>query len=273
MMRTGRAALGLALAVLVSGGLSPAQQESQAGDAVAFEGQISGTVYTSDKGYVSGTSVAVVGGKDPTIRGTNTDTRGRYAIKGLPRDQYAVLVMDPSGHLLRKDRVNVRPLFRNLVDFITGPPGAPEPVLPSLPGGETVELPSFTLEVELVSREGQPLAEAWVTAAPLSDEYSSRRARSDSGGELIFPDLPAGYYRLSARALGQVTWSLGPLLLQGPEDRRLQLSLVPFPLGHEERIENLIVPIQPARPEAFDAETAPAAAAEGDGEDPSESDS
>lgn len=260
---TGRsAATAMALTALFALAAPLAAQEAAGRPAndLAFEGQISGTVFDQAKHPVSGASVAVLGAEGSTIHASNTDTRGRYALKGLARDEYAVLVMDPSGTLLRKDKVRVRPLFRNLVDFVTGPAGAQQPVQPALPGGESHNLPPFDLKVSMETQDGVPVSEAWFTAAPLSGEHPVRRARTSATGELLLEGLPAGYYRFTARALGHVTWSLGPLLMQGQEERELLLTLMPFPLGHKERIENLLVPVQPALPDRFEEETAPAAA-------------
>ncbi len=222
--------------------------------ALPFSGQISGTVYSHAKRFVTGVSVAVTGTSGATIRGSSTDEDGRYAIKGLERDEYAVLVVEPDGALVRKDRVSVRPLFRNLVDFILAPPGAPQPPLPRLPASASAGSAGFTLDVTLRSREAQSVPEAWVIVSPLHEGTSSRRARTDTHGSARLEGLPPGYYRLSARALGHVTWSLGPLLMEGDSPKRLEVSLLPFPLGHEERIEDLLVPIEPATPDRFEAE-------------------
>jgi hypothetical protein len=248
----------------------PAAGEPSAPDPVAFEGQISGTISTGPRSAVSGATVAVIGEGQTTIHGSNTDSKGRYAIRGLPRDEYAVLVMDPSGTLLRKDGVSVRPLFRNLVDFQVEAAGSPQPIMPSLPAETAAELPPFSLLVQLASRDGLPVTEAWFTAAPLQEDQPARRARSDAAGNVSLEALPAGYYRFIARGLGHVTWSIGPVLMQGEGTRELHLTMIPFPLGHQERIENLVVPIDPASPETFDSELQPASAsADANAPDPS----
>lgn len=232
--------------------------------ALSFSGQISGTVYSQSRDTLSGTAVAVVGSSGDTIRGSSTDERGHYVVKGLEKDEYSVLVMDPSGALIRKDRVNVRPLFRNLVDFILAPPGAPLPPQPSLPGGSADPGTGFTLEVMLSESDGSPVPEAWVTVAHVEEGAPARRARTDARGTVTLDSLAPGYYRLAARALGHVTWSLGPVLLQGDSPKKLQVSLLPFPLGHEERVEDLIVPVEPATPGKFLEESPPSPAAESD---------
>ncbi len=235
-----------------------------------FSGQISGTVYSHAKKFVTGVSVAVVGTSGATIRGSSTDEGGHYAIKSLERDEYAVLVMEPDGALVRKDRVSVRPLFRNLVDFILTPPGSPQPPLPHLPASATAGSAGFTLDVTLRSREAQSVPEAWVIVSPLTEGISSRRARTDTHGSAHLEGLIPGYYRLSARALGHVTWSLGPLLLEGDSPKKLEVFLLPFPLGHEERIEDLLVPVEPATPDRFEAErpAQPASSSDPNGSDP-----
>jgi hypothetical protein len=266
-MKTGCLLAAMTLVALM--GMPAANAAPRNGDAPAsalpFSGQISGTVFTRTRGIVGSASVVVVGSSGERLYGTSTDEHGRYAVKGLEKDDYAILVMDPSGTLLRKGNVKVRPLFRNLVDFVTEPPGAPEPLLPRLPEPPAGQRPQdLSVTTTLVTKEGLPISEAWVNVVPLQGEAPSQRARSDPRGNVRLAGLSTGYYRITARALGHVTWSLGPLLLEGGGEKSLKLILLPFPLGHREKIENLLVPVEPATPDAFAAETRPEAVTTGD---------
>lgn len=226
--------------------------ESDAGKALASAGQISGTVLSADRKPVTGTSVAVVNEATAEIHGTNTNQRGRYSIKGLIHGTYSVIVMDPGGGLLRKEQVNVRPLFRNLVDFITEPEGAP-PALPRT--SKTFQAPSGIEPISLTGliRElgGNPIPEAWVTLTPESGTQPSLRARTDVAGKFKLIQVSPGLFRIRVRALGHITWSLGPVRIEAQDPGTLVLGMVNFPLGHPETLENLLVPVEPATPEEF----------------------
>lgn len=239
------------------------QAQAQAHNALAFSGQISGNVYTRDKKMLSGTTVAVVGSSGDSLHGSSTDPKGHYAVGDLEKDDYSVIVVPPSGAVLRKDGVRVRPLFRNLVDFVVDPGGPPAAMPPQIPEAVAEKGGTFALAVHLTTTEGRTVPEARVTVARVQGDAGSLTARTDAGGDAGFTGLRTAYYRITVRALGHVTWSLGPVLLQGSGAKSLDVRLMPFPLGHKEKIENLVVPIDPASPAAFDAEKPPEGAPSG----------
>ena len=267
-----RAASLLAAAIFLAGtpGVSaaaddnaPAPGQAPARNALAFSGQISGNVYTRDKKMLSGATVAVVGSSGDALHGSSTDPKGHYAVGDLEKDDYSVIVVPPSGAVLRKDGVSVRPLFRNLVDFVVDAGGPPAAMPPQIPDAVAEKGGTFALSVHLTSTEGRSVPEARVTVARVQGEGGSLTARTDAGGDAGFSGLRTAYYRITVRALGHVTWSLGPVLLQGSGAKSLDVRLMPFPLGHKEKIENLVVPIDPATPAAFDAEKPPEGAPSG----------
>lgn len=247
-------ALAVILASSASGTAQETNQPAGTSSPLTFSGRISGTVLTEGRELVQGASVAAIADGGRALFGSSTDERGRYAVKSLQRSTYSVLVTNPGGGILRKDNVRVRPLFRNLVDFITeAPTGLPgvyrHPLPVGMADGETLHLTG-----ELVTPENVGIAEAWVTVTGLSDESQSMRARTDVEGRFRLLNVPAGHYRIHAQALGHITWSLGPILLLGGEETTLNLILLPFPLGHQESLEDLVVPVEPAAPERFEKE-------------------
>jgi hypothetical protein len=249
MRRSALAAAALTAAALAAPGLR-AEERAPAGT-----GQISGSVLSPSRQPVRGASVAVLPESGSTLHGTSTGDDGRYALRNLEPGVYSVLVLDPGGALLRKDRVHARPLFRNLVDFVApaaAPGGAHLPSLAPAPGGEAP--PAFDLHGLVLSAEGAPVPEAWAAVAPVGTEAPTLRARTDAEGKFRLLRIPCGYYRITVRSLGRVTWSLGPLLFGEPGERSLKLTLLPFMLGQPENPEDLLVPLDPATPEAFEKE-------------------
>ncbi len=248
-----------ALSLLLCAGAAALAQQApepeESASTLAFSGQISGTVYTAQNQPVQGASVVVIDEEGDSVHGSSTNPRGRYILTNLQRATYSVLVMDPGGNVLRKDRVRVRPLFRNLVDFVTEPEGSPPAhvhPLPPPPGGE--EPPTLDLKGTLVTTDDEPIPEAWVTVSAMSEEEYTLRARTDAEGRFRLLRVPPGHYRISARALGHITWSLGPILLRGGKEVALRLSLLPFPLGHPENLEDMAIPVEPVPPEKFEKE-------------------
>jgi hypothetical protein len=199
--------------------------------------------------------VALIPDGGEEIYGTSTGEDGRYGLRNLRTASYAVLVMDPGGSVLRKERVNVRPLFRNIVDFVTEPTGAPPPHVPPVPPPEG-EAPPQVLDIAgiFVTSAGEPISEAWLQLRPMGIEAPLLRAQTDAEGRFRLLRVQAGYYRVTARALGHVTWSMGPLLLEPGRNVELRLTLLPFLLGHPLSPEDFIVPASPIPPEEFEKE-------------------
>jgi len=244
----------MACATLVAGliATAPGAEETKAPDT---SGQVSGTVVSPARKFVPGASVALVPEAGGELYGTSTAEDGRYALKNLKTASYAILVMDPTGTVLRKERVNVRPLFRNLVDFVTEPAGSPPPHVPALPPpGDGAAPAPIDIAGSLATTEGKPISEAWVSLRPMGVEAPLLRARTDAEGRLRLLHVQGGYFQITARALGHVTWSLGPILLEPGHDVTLRLTLLPFPLGQPMTPEDFLVPTSPIPPEVFEKE-------------------
>jgi hypothetical protein len=240
--------------MLLASSLPPATALA-AGDATPA-GQVSGTILTPAHQVVKGASVALIPEAGGVLYGASTGEDGRYALRNLANGSYAILVMDPGGNILRKDRVNVRPLFRNLVDFITEPAGAPPPHLPALqPPAEGATPATIDVTGSVITADDQPISEAWLTLRPMGGEAPLLRARTDAEGHFRLLHVQGGYFQITARGLGHVTWTLGPILLEPGHNLSVRLTLLPFLLGHPMNPEDFLVPVSPIPPEAFEKES------------------
>ena len=247
-------------AALLAAVLLPAGPSARAQEGV---GQVNGTVLDKDRKGVAGLAMALIPKTGPTISGTTTDESGRYAFKGLAADTYSVLMRLPSGGVARKDGIRVRPLFRSIVDFNVAtdvPAGSiPAPLAAAPPSvaapGSTAPAPGdppgdagFSLACALAGPDREPVPDAVVTLTPVSGRGRLRRARTGPDGGARIDDVPAGDYRIAARAAGFMSWSLGPIALSGPGGLRLSLSMVPFPMGFPGTLEDLLIPAEPIPP-------------------------
>jgi len=219
-------------------------------------GQVSGTIITPSRQVVKGASVALIPEGGGELYGTSTGEDGRYALRNLANGSYAILVMDPDGNILRKERVNVRPLFRNLVDFITEPAGAPPPHIPALQPPGAGEAPA-TIDITglVITNDDRPISEAWLTLRPMGIEAPLLRARTDAEGRFRLLHVQGGSFQITARGLGHVTWTIGPLLFEPGRNVVVRLTLLPFLLGHPMNPEDFLVPVSPLPPEAFERES------------------
>jgi len=213
-------------------------------------GQLNGTIFDERNKGIAGLSIALVSEQGSTLYGTNSGEEGRYAFKGLEAGVYSVVVAFPAGGVERKDGIRVRPLFRSIVDFhVSRPPTEgtiPAPRAQADPDAEAAK--SLSIRCLLLDPDRQPVPDIHVSLTPVDGTGRLERARTDPDGACILPDVEAGDYRLSASAPGYMTWSLGPLRLEGEGRLSLSLLLVPFPMGFPGTIEDLLIPPDPIPP-------------------------
>src|SRR2546427_935856 len=85
-------------------------------------GTIVGAVYDAKKKPLSGWMVQLSArGQDGQLRDTGTNDKGQYVFKDLPAGTYDIEVGAGEGAARKKGRIEVRPPFRNIVDFEVGP--------------------------------------------------------------------------------------------------------------------------------------------------------
>jgi hypothetical protein len=212
-------------------------------------GQVNGTVFGQGQKGVVGLAVALIPQAGSAIHGTSTENGGRYAFKGLQIGTYSVIVSLPAGGVLRKDGIRIRPLFRSIVDF-TLATETPQSSLPSVkaPPGDEGGAAALSLSCTLLASDRSAVPDALVTLTPVEGQGRFRRGRTGAAGDCAIGDLPAGRYRISAKAPGFLTWGLGPLALEGSGALTLSLTLVAFPMGFGGTIEDLLLPADPIPP-------------------------
>lgn len=216
-------------------------------------GQVNGTVFDQSRKGVVGLPVAVIPQSGGVINATSTENGGRYAFKGLAAGTYTVAVSVPARGVLRKDAIRIRPLFRSIVDF-TLTPDPSSGTLPQVtagPGGGVDGAgtsDALTVTAALVGQDRLPVPDALLTMTPVDGAGRFGRCRTGPDGVCAPADLVEGTYRISVEAPGFITWSIGPLSIKGAGPVRLLVTLVPFPMGFEGTLEDLVIPVDPAAP-------------------------
>src|SRR2546428_1413456 len=110
---------------------APATAPPAAGPAATLRevvGTILGRVYDAKKKPIVGWMVELSSrGQDTLLRVTGTNEKGEYVFKDLPAGIYDLEVGSGTEGSRRKGKIEVRPPFRNIVDFQIGPDGDPVP--------------------------------------------------------------------------------------------------------------------------------------------------
>ena len=214
-------------------------------------GQVNGSVFDQTRKGVVGLPVAVIPQTGGVIHATSTENGGRYAFKGLEAGTYTVVVSVPARGVLRKDAIRIRPLFRSIVDFMLVtdlPSGALPAVMAAVAADGAGASAALTITATLVGQDRSPIPDALLTMTPVGGEGKFGRCRTGPDGICAPGELVEGIYRISAQAPGFITWGIGPLPIKGTGSVRLALTLVPFPMGFEGTLEDLVIPIDPTAP-------------------------
>ena len=212
-------------------------------------GQVNGTVLGANRKGITGASVALIPKTGRVIYGTSTGGDGRYAFKGLGADVYSVVVILPEGGVARKDGIRVRALFRSIVDFnlVSDLVNA---TLPPLPASEQADPnAAFSFSATLSGPDRQPSPDAAVSLIPVDGDGIMQRCLTKVEGTCVMREVPDGTYRISARAPGFMTWTLGPIAFKDSGDMGFTLALVNFPMGFRGGFEDLLVPTEPIPPD------------------------
>ena len=98
----------------------PAAQEGKPGRSVF--GTIVGAIYDTKKKPLTGWMVQLsTRGQGGLLRVTGTNEKGQYVFKDLPAGTYDIEIGTGDETARKKGRIEVRPPFRNFVDFEVGP--------------------------------------------------------------------------------------------------------------------------------------------------------
>jgi hypothetical protein len=196
-----------------------------------------------------------------TLRVTGTDEKGQYAFTDLPAGVYDVEVATGSGGRTRKERVAVKPPFRNIVDFrvaaagdampLTGVgdlfakwPGLEGPGGPGAGGGPaagsvpvTGAEPAGTVvpvRGTLLDSRKQPATEAVVTLIAHTGA-GIFQAMSGDDGTFLIETVPVGRYRLRVTSPGHVVLDVASIEVGPGGGMTLNLALVDYPLAAGDR--------------------------------------
>jgi len=213
-------------------------------------GQVNGTVFDQTRKGVVGLPVAVIPETGGVIHASSTENGGRYAFRGLAAGTYTVVVAVPTRGVLRKDAIRIRPLFRSIVDF-TVATDTSSGTLPTLTAAAAAGDPggaSLTLTATLIGQDRSPIPDALLTMTPVDGAGSFGRCRTGPDGVCAPGGLVEGTYRIAAEAPGFISWGIGPLPIKGTGTVKLLVTLIPFPMGFEGTLEDLVIPVEPAAP-------------------------
>jgi carboxypeptidase family protein len=218
-------------------------------------GTITGTVQDPQKKPLVGCMVQLKSkGQDGVLRVTGTDEKGAYVFKDLPAGTYDIEVGTMEDLTRRKERIEVRPPFRNIVDFDMGS-GDKGLKSPAVLLGETLKKPeaggappqsaapdgpaAATVPVRgtFFDAQKQPIPEVSVMLLPQAGK-GSLQAFSGLDGTFSLPTVPPGRYRVLVSSPGYVSIDLKVVDVSPVSGLNLSLSLVDYPLNFKGRTED-----------------------------------
>ncbi len=213
-------------------------------------GTIMGTVFDVRKKPLAGWMVQLSSRRDDgVLRVTGTNEKGQYVFKDLPAGTYDIEIQVENEAARRKGRIEVRPPFRNIVDFQIGPqpPDRSNPLAglaekKKIEGagaaatgdaaGEGVKPVPF--RGTFVDAQKRPIAEVSVTVVGLDGEGAFQVFSGDDGSFAI-PAVPPGRYRVLVFSPGYVPIDLKSVEVTPASGLSLSLRLVDHPLNTKER--------------------------------------
>jgi hypothetical protein len=211
-------------------------------------GTITGTVQDPQKKPMVGCMVQLKSkGQDGVLRVTGTDEKGGYVFKDLPAGTYDIEVGTLQDLTRRKERIEVRPPFRNIVDFDMGlkvpaallgealkKQAADAPAPAASPEGPAAAVP---VRGTFVDAQRRPIPEVSVMLLPLQGKETFQ-AFSAIDGTFSLPAVPPGRYRVLVSSPGYVSIDLKTVDVAPASGLNLSLSLVDYPLNFKGRAED-----------------------------------
>ncbi len=234
-------------------------------------GTIMGTIFDTKKKPLAGWMVQLSSrGEDSLLRITGTDEKGQYVFKDLPAGTYDIAVETENEASRRKGRIEVKPPFRNIVDFQIGPqpPDKPDPLAertaqarktaaeagsapdsatgPAGNAAGTAAPDGVAAAVEaarqvpvrgtFLDAQKRPVSEVSVTLVPLAGKGTFQTFSGDDGS-FALPAVPPGRYRVLIVSPGYVPIDIKSVEVSPANGLSLSLALVDYPLNTKERPE------------------------------------
>jgi hypothetical protein len=231
----------------------PAQAQKKGREVL---GTIKGTIFGAGRKPRVGLLVQLYSRvQEGLLRVTGTDEKGEYAFQDLPPGFYDIEVDGGPGGVQKKSRIEVRPPFRNIVDFEippgdrtgAGPAGAGDlprglkrgpGTQPSVPDGLVPDgggaRPMAAVRGRFLDQQKRPIPEVSVTFVALEGDATFQAFSGDDGGFSI-PAVPAGRYRVLVASPGHVSLDLKAVEVSAGDGLNLSLSLVDHPLNFKGR--------------------------------------
>lgn len=260
----------LAVALALAAAAAPAAQDQPdpappSPPARQVVGTITGTVYDAQKRPIVGSMVQLTSrGQDGMLRVTGTNENGHYVFKDLPAGTYDIEVGTLADVTRRKERIEVRPPFRNIVDFEMGPQegdkyrqdaaarlaevlekkraaGQAGPAGAAAPGGPAA---AVTVRGTFVDAQRRPIPEVSVMLLALEGK-GTFQTFSGVDGTFSLPAVPPGRYRVLVASPGYVSIDLKAVDVSPASGLNLSLSLVDYPLNFKGRTEDRLPPEEP----------------------------
>jgi len=215
-------------------------------------GTIMGTVFDTKKKPLSGWMVQLSSrGDDSQLRVTGTDDNGQYVFKDLPAGTYDLEIQAENEAARRKGRIEVKPPFRNIVDFQVGPQSQekPNPLaglaaevrkraensgMTASDGAAADAARQVPVRGTFLDAQKRPVSEVSVTLVALDGRGTYQTFSGDSGSFAISA-VPPGRYRVLVFSPGYVPIDLKSIEVSSATGLSLSLSLVDYPLNTKER--------------------------------------
>jgi carboxypeptidase family protein len=225
-------------------------------------GTIVGAVLDIKKKPMAGCMVQLSSrGEGATLRVTGTDEKGHYVFKDLPAGVYDIEVAASGDVSSQKGKIEVRPPFRNIIDFEFGPHvedrrGAAQigealkkatgagvvPTQPESAPGEPVKM--VPVRGTFLDVQKRPIPEVSVMLLSLAGTRTMQ-AFSGEDGTFLIPEVQPGRYRVLVSAPGYVSLDLKTVVVSAVSGLNLGLSLVDYPLNFKSKPEDRLPPEEP----------------------------
>ena len=225
-------------------------------------GTIVGAVLDMKKKPMAGCMVQLSSrGEGATLRVTGTDEKGHYVFKDLPAGIYDIEVAASGDVSSQKGKIEVRPPFRNIVDFEFGPrvedrrgaaqiaealkkaagAGTVAPQGESAPGEPVRMVP---VRGTFLDTQKRPIPEVSVMLLSLAGARTLQ-AFSGEDGTFLIPEVQPGRYRVLVSSPGYVSLDLKMVVVSAASGLNLGLSLVDYPLNFKTKPEDRLPPEEP----------------------------
>jgi hypothetical protein len=225
-------------------------------------GTIVGAVLDIKKKPMAGCMVQLSSrGEGATLRVTGTDEKGHYVFKDLPAGVYDIEVAASGDVSRQKGKIEVRPPFRNIIDFEFGPRAedrwgaaqigeAPKkatgavavPTQAESAPGEPVKM--VPVRGTFLDTQKRPIPEVSVMLLSLAGT-KALQAFSGEDGTFLIPEVQPGRYRVLVSAPGYVSLDLKTVVVSATSGLNLGLSLVDYPLNFKSKPEDRLPQEEP----------------------------